>query len=236
MKPIRIDVNPEKDYLTLETVFPSVDRASLKELSVTVSLDYLVEHLLHMSPWQGSFACLVASDGTYLAHTDRSQNWPKKLGQTGRALEKEVLKEIKKQNTGTVFGQGSQADIIMGYYKVPTTPWYLILSSKKNSILAPVLRFRYSYLLAVLLSVICVGLLIRMNTRPVANSIGEIAEAAEKVEQGDYTVTLSETRSDEIGQLKMRFNRMVSGLKQRDLIEQIFGRYVDKKIAQTLDE
>ena len=96
------------------------------------------------------------------------------------------------------------------------------------------LRFRYSYLSAVLVSVICVGLLIRMNTRPVANSIGEIAEAAEKVEQGDYTVTLSETRSDEIGQLKRRFNRMVSGLKQRDLIEQIFGRYMDKKIAQAL--
>ncbi len=234
MKPIRIDVNPEKGYLVLETVFPATKKTSSKELSVTVSLDYLVEHLLHMSPWHGSFACLVASDGTYLAHTDRSQNWPKRLGQTGRALETEVLKEIKKQDAGTVFGQGSQADIIMGYYRIPTTPWYLILSSKKNSILAPVLWFRYSYLSAVLVSVIFVGLLIRMNTKPVANSIGEIAEAAERVEQGDYTVKLSESRSDEIGQLKRRFNRMVSGLKQRDLIEQLFGRYVDKKIAQTL--
>ncbi len=234
MKPIKIDVNPEKDYLTLETVFPSREKTSFRELSVTVSLNYLVEHLLEISPWQGSFACLVASDGAYLAHTDRSQNWPKRLGQTGRALEKEVLKEIKKQNSGTVFGHGSQADIIMGYYRIPTTPWYLILSSKKNSILAPVLLFRYSYLSAVLVSVICIGLLIRMNTKPVASSIGEIAEAAEKVEQGDYTVKLAETRSDEIGQLKTRFNRMVSGLKQRDLIEQIFGRYVDKKIAQEL--
>jgi len=234
MKPIRIDVNPEKSHLKLETVFPATKRISSKELSVTVSLDYLVEHLLHMSPWKGSFACLVASDGTYLAHTDRSQNWPKRLGQTGRALETEVLKEIKKQDSGTVFGQGSQADIIMGYYRVPTTPWYLILSSRRNSILAPVLWFRYTYLSAVLVSVIFVGLLIRMNTKPVANSIGEIAEAAERVEQGDYSVKLSEARSDEIGQLKRRFNRMVSGLKQRDLIEQIFGRYVDKKIAQTL--
>ena len=65
MKPIRIDVNPEKGYLVLETVFPSTDKTSFKELSVTVSLDYLVEYLLHMSPWHGSFACLVASDGTY---------------------------------------------------------------------------------------------------------------------------------------------------------------------------
>ncbi len=234
VKPIQMDVNSEKGHLALATVFPSKDRTSFKKLDVTVSLDYLVEHLLHMSLWQGGFACLVATDGTYLAHTDRSQNWPKKLGQSGHALEKEVLREIKKQNFGTVFGQGSQADLIMGYYRIPTTPWYLILSSQKNSVLAPVLRFRYSYLSAVLVSVLCIGLLIRMNTKPVASSIAEIAEAAEKVEQGDYTVKLSEARSDEIGRLRRRFNRMVAGLKQKEVIEQTFGRYVDKKIAQEL--
>jgi len=233
-KSILLDVEPVKGDLSLVTVFPSRDRASSKKLTAIVSLDYLVERLLQMSQWQGGFACLVAADGTYLAHTDRSQNWPKRLGQTGRALEKEVLKEIKKKNFGTVFGQGSEGDTVMGYYRVPTTPWYLILSSKKNSILAPVLRFRYSYLSAVLISVLCIGLLIRMNTKPVARSIHEIADAAEKVELGDYTVKLSETRSDEIGRLKRRFNRMVYGLKQRDLMEQIFGRYVDKKIAQEL--
>jgi adenylate cyclase len=234
MKPIQMDVNSEKGYLTLATVFPSGDNASFKKLSVTVRLDYLVQHLLHMSLWQGGFACLVAADGTYLAHTDRSQNWPKKLGQSGHALEKEVLQEIKRQNFGTVFGQGSQADIIMGYYRIPTTLWYLILTSKKDSVLAPLLRFRYSYLSAVLVSVLFIGLLIRMNTKPVANSIGEIAEAAEKVEQGDYTVRLSETRSEEIGRLRRRFNSMVAGLKQKEVIEKTFGRYVDKKIAQEL--
>lgn len=234
VKPIQIDVNSEKGYLTLATVFPSRDRTAFKKLDVTVSLDYLVQHLLHMSLWQGGFACLVATDGTYLAHTDRSQNWPKKLGQSGHALEKEVLREIRKQNFGTVFGQGSQADLIMGYYRIPTTPWYLILSFQKNAVLAPVLRFRYSYLSAVLVSVLCIGFLIRMNTKPVASSIAEIAEAAEKVEQGDYAVKLSEARSDEIGRLRRRFNRMVAGLKQKEVIEQTFGRYVDKRIAQEL--
>lgn len=142
VKPIQMDVNSEKGDLTLVTIFSSGDRTSFKKLSVTVSLDYLVQHLLHMSLWQGGLACLVAADGTYLAHTDRSRNWPKTLGQGGHALEKEIQKDMKKRTLVTVLGQGSQADIIMGYYRVPTTPWYLILSSKKTSILAPVLRFR----------------------------------------------------------------------------------------------
>jgi len=234
MKAISMDVDSEKGYLRLATVFPSRDKTSSKKLTVTVSLDYLIQHLLHMSLWQGGFACLVASDGTYLAHTDRSQNWPKRLGQTGLSLEKEVLEEMRRHDFGTVFGQGSQSDIIMGYFRVPTTSWYLILSSKKNVVLAPVLRFRYSYLSAVAVSLIFIGLLIRMNTKPVAKSIGEIADAAERVEQGDYTVTLSDPRSDEIGRLRRRFNRMVAGLKQKDVIEQTFGRYVDQKIAKEL--
>jgi adenylate cyclase len=234
MKAVSMNAYPDKGYLRLETIFPSRDDALYKKLTVTVSLDYLVQGLLHMSLWQGGFACLVDADGAYLAHSDQSQNWPKRLGQTGRTVEEEILKEMKKRDFGDVFGQGSQADIVMGYYRIPTTTWYLLLSSPKNSILAPVLRFRYGYLSAVLLSVVCIGLIIRMNTKHVASSISEIAEAAEKVEQGDYTTALSETRSDEIGRLRRRFNRMVAGLKQKEVVEKTFGRYIDKKIAHEL--
>jgi class 3 adenylate cyclase len=79
-----------------------------------------------------------------------------------------------------------------------------------------------------------IALLIRASTRPVARSIGEISEAAEKVEAGDYAAEVPEDRSDEIGQLKRRFNQMVEGLKQREIIEHTFGRYVDRGIAREL--
>src|SRR5208337_3148593 len=52
--------------------------------------------------------------------------------------------------------------------------------------------------------------------------------------EGDYSVNLPETRADEIGQLMHSFNQMTEGFKQRDLIEQTFGRYVDKTVAQEL--
>ncbi len=233
-RPVQMNVNAEKGYLTLVTEFPSENGTELRRLSVTVRLDYLVQGLLHASLWQGGFACLVAADGEYLAHTDHTRNWPEKLGQTGRSLEEEVLKEMKNRESGAVFGQGAQADMVMGYYRLPTTPWYLILTAPKNEILSPVLRFRYGYLSAVLAAVLLIGLLIRVNTKPVADSIAEIAEAAEKVEQGDYSVKLSERRADEIGRLGRRFNRMVEGLHQKRIIERTFGRYVDKSIAQEL--
>jgi class 3 adenylate cyclase len=85
-----------------------------------------------------------------------------------------------------------------------------------------------------MISLICVGVLIQWGTRPIAESITEISKAAEEVENGSFSLEIAEDRSDELGQLKRRFNQMICGLKQRDLIERTFGRYVDKKIAQEL--
>ncbi len=158
----------------------------------------------------------------------------RKLGETGDPIKRQVLKKMKERHFGTVFGEGHPPDWVVGFYKVPTTDWYLILSSRGHVVLDPMVQFRFNYALAGIASLICVGLLIWWNTRPVARSVTEISEAAEKVENGDYSVTVRENRSDEIGRLKRRFNKMIEGLRQRDLIERTFGRYMDKNIAQEL--
>jgi class 3 adenylate cyclase len=64
--------------------------------------------------------------------------------------------------------------------------------------------------------------------------VSDITQAATKVQNGDYSVKLPEDRSDELGELKRTFNQMILGLKQRDMIERTFGRYVDKNVADEL--
>jgi adenylate cyclase len=205
-------------------------------ITVTLSFDSFMTGILEAGEWEGSYACLVKSDGRYLAHTDQSMSRAEKLGGSGDPLEKEVLKEMKTKKFGTVFGEGHPPDKVIGFYKVPTTDWYLVLVSRGSVIMAPIVRFRFNYTLAGVLSLICVGLLIHWSTRPVGRSVKEISKAAEEVEKGDYPSDIPVDTSDEIGQLKHRFNNMVHGLKQRDLIEKTFGRYVDKKVAAELLE
>jgi len=52
--------------------------------------------------------------------------------------------------------------------------------------------------------------------------------------QGDYGEPLPVAGRDEIGQLTLSFNDMVTGLKERDFISNTFGRYVDPEIARDL--
>ncbi len=223
------------EFLTIGKCFGGSDGRVHKRLTITVSFHSFLDPVRKIVRQKGSYACLVTSDGKYLAHTDATMAMRRKLGESGDPLEKRILKEIKSKNYGTILGSGMPPGTVARFHKVPTTNnWFVVLFSDGHVILEPMITFRSGYFIAGLFAVIVIAYLIHLNTVPVARSVREISEAAEKVERGDYTGALREDRSDEIGQLKARFNKMIAGLKERDLIERTFGRYVDKNIARDL--
>lgn len=229
-----LDTNALDRSLRIVKMLGQPDDDFQKRLIVRVAFDSFLETIKAMSREEGNYACLVTSTGHFLAHTDKSASDRRRLGDDGNELEKKVLGEIRTKGFGTVFGQGHPPDYIVGFHKIPSISWYIVFFSRGNVLLQPIVEFRFYYLVVVSGVILTIVLLIRLTTRSVARSIGSIAAAAEAVERGDYAVKLSEDRSDEIGALNGSFNRMVLGLKQRDLIEQTFGRYVDRAIAVEL--
>ncbi len=212
------------------------DRLS-KRLIVRISFDSFLEPIKQMGFIGNGTAWLVTSTGQFLASTDKDDAHRNKLGETGKTLEKNLQQEIRKKPFGNVFGERSflnPPEVVAGFYKVPSINWYIVFLSKGNVILEPILRFRRYYALAGLLALGLILFLIRLTTRSVAESVSEISTAAVRVQNGDYSKKLPETRSDEIGQLTRSFNGMIDSLREREIIEQTFGRYVDKKIAQEL--
>ncbi len=206
----------------------------VKRLVVRISFDSLVTPIREMAQWQGSIPLLVTSTGQLLAADDKAFSDRKQLGESGDELEKKLLHEIRTKPYGTVWGKGRPPDLIMGFYKVPAINWYIVLISKGGALMAPLVRFRFYSLMAGLAAVVIVLLLVRVTTRAVGRSIAEISQASARVKEGDYSIVLPEDRQDEIGELNRNFNRMVEGLKQRDLIQETFGRYVDKAVAEEL--
>jgi adenylate cyclase len=221
---------------TLRIIKPIEDEntGATKKLLVRISFDAFMEPIRKMVHAEGSSACLVTSTGQLLAHTEKSMSSRRILGETGDPLEKKVLKEIRKKSFGTVFGQGHPPDVVAGFYKIPSLNWYIVLYLKGSEVLRPIIEFRFYYAIAGMVALLVILILIRETTRSVGTSISDISAAASKVSTGDYSGKLSEDRSDEIGELKRNFNIMMDGLERRDLIEQTFGRYVDKKIAEEL--
>lgn len=131
-------------------------------------------------------------------------------------------------------GEGHPPNVVAGFHKIPSLNWYFVVFSSGREVLDSVVQFRFYYAFAGVACLCLILLLIRLTTRRVGRSVAAISAAAEKVESGDYAAKLPEEGTDEIAQLNRSFNHMIEGLKQRDLIERTFGRYVDKKVAKEL--
>ncbi len=205
-----------------------------KRLLVRIAFDSFLDPLTDMDLLKGSQAAIVTSTGVFLAHTDRDIWDRRRLGDNGDPFELRALEKISLNHHGQVLGDGTPPEKVLSFYKIDSINWYLALFSEGKIILAPMVRFSQFYVITAVGALIVVVLLIGFVTRPVARSIGQISEAAVKVQEGDYSVRLPEKGSDEIAILKRSFNGMIQGLKQREWIERTFGRYVDRKVAEEL--
>jgi class 3 adenylate cyclase len=229
-----MDTNSPDRTLRIIRDLETVDPEFARKLMVRISFDSFLEPIKKISLLETGSAWLVTSTGQFLAATDKLYLDRKRIADNGDAIESTLLEEIRNKPFGQVFGPGHPPSVIAGFYKIPSVNWYIVLISQGRIMMEPIVQFRKYYSIAGLIALTIILTLIRFVTRPVVHSIAEISSAALKISEGDYSQKLSETGKDEISQLNHSFNDMVEGLKRRDLIEQTFGRYVDKNVAEQL--
>ncbi len=79
------------------------------------------------------------------------------------------------------------------------------------------------------------GLLTWFAGRSIHRPLGAVIDASDAVARGELEVQVPMApRSDEFGILGRRFEAMVRGLREREVIRATFGRYVSEKVAAVL--
>jgi adenylate cyclase len=68
-------------------------------------------------------------------------------------------------------------------------------------------------------------------SKSILRPIADLQEATDAVREGNLDVNVPVTTGDELGELAASFNQMVSGLRERERIQEAFGTYLDKEIA-----
>jgi class 3 adenylate cyclase len=149
-------------------------------------------------------------------------------------FELSVLKRIEEAHDGTVLGPGRPPSIVGGFCRLNSAPWVLLLFAPGEKVLQPMIEFRLYYGAAGVISILFILVIIRFVSGRMVRTVREISRAADEVAKGNYGVSLEAKTTDEIGQLIGSFNKMVEGLKERDLIGNTFGRYMDQEIAKEL--
>jgi adenylate cyclase len=85
---------------------------------------------------------------------------------------------------------------------------------------------------AVLIGLVLAGMITRVLVRPVQL----LVEGTRAVRDGNLNVDIKVDSTDEIGTLAASFNHMIGGLKQKETIQNTFGKYVDPRIVKSLIE
>ena len=68
----------------------------------------------------------------------------------------------------------------------------------------------------------------------VAGPLDQLQTAMREVEHGDLEVRCPVVTNDEIGAVAEGFNRMVGGLRERELLKETFGKYVSREIRDEI--
>ena len=88
-------------------------------------------------------------------------------------------------------------------------------------------------ILVVALAALILGLPTMMLTsRSIADPLDEIVDAMAQIEHGHLETHVGAYERSQIGRLQTGFNRMVTGLAERDRLRDLFGRYVGADVAR----
>ena len=71
-----------------------------------------------------------------------------------------------------------------------------------------------------------------LSARAVADPVIALRKGVEEVQEGDLEAEVVVYDGSEIGQLQAGFNRMVAGLRERERVQDLFGRHVGEDVAR----
>jgi class 3 adenylate cyclase len=115
---------------------------------------------------------------------------------------------------------------------LPGTMIALLLVLRFRGWLDPSTPIELALLILALVAVVLGLRAMILVSMSISDPVNEVIDAMADVEKGDIDRTIDVYEWSEIGRLQTGFNRMVTGLQERDRLRDLFGRYVGEEVAR----
>ncbi|WP_197283748.1 adenylate/guanylate cyclase domain-containing protein [Mycobacterium sp. Marseille-P9652] len=158
---------------------------------------------------------------------------------TGMLLSQRILRPIM----GAATRGGEPRLTVPGVYARLVLVWFMGSAFPIGVIAALVVLRSYGWLiersasldvpiLVVSLAALILGLpTMILTSRSISDPLAEVVDAMAQVEHGQMDTHVGAYERSQIGRLQTGFNRMVTGLAERDRVRDLFGRYVGADVA-----
>ncbi|WP_041774078.1 adenylate/guanylate cyclase domain-containing protein [Leptospirillum ferrooxidans] len=151
----------------------------------------------------------------------------------------DYLKSLRKGSTIRIIpdiDQGNDALLVTPILYAGIRIGTLLVIFSEDPVLAAQKDIRHSFLIislfGAILSFFGALILSRMLSRPVR----ELHRATQAIGKGDLSVTVIPSSNDELGDLVLAFNGMITELKKSDALKNALTRYVSRDIAERVME
>ncbi len=126
--------------------------------------------------------------------------------------------------------------MLRGSFAAAGRPAGYVLSASLDRAMEPFVQMQLRILLigaaALMLGLTAMLLL----TNRIVSPIRLLVRGTEEVEAGNYDYQVDNRSQDEVGQLSLAFNKMTQGLREREKIRNLFGKYVHPSIVSDIIE
>lgn len=202
-------------------------------MSMRVDLDEAFSGLLESTRFgKSGYVVLVNHDGLIVAHPDRSRAGADISGYRAvqRGLNGEQGSLVDRNETGR------ERFFFYRPMKSPGTinpkPMLLMAEMDEGEASSSLRYLKYKLLLgAGLIMFACLAIALQLS-HYIKKPLQELLHMVEQVQEGDLTARAHSLGRDEFGQLGAALNKMAEGLQERDIVKEVFGRYVTTQVSE----
>ena len=184
---------------------------------------------------QSGFAVVVDGDGQILAHPDRTR--------VDQNISSSAAVQLARQ-TGTsgnvVADDGAGVSKLFVYRPLqnPATtaklPWVLLTEINEGEELTTLNRLRSELIFGGLVLIGASVLIGQQVSRSIRKPLSELRDFARRIGTGDLTGHTNISGRDVAGSLAGTLNQMVDGLRERDRVKEVFGRYITTQVSDKI--
>jgi methyl-accepting chemotaxis protein len=187
---------------------------------VDITLDALTQlthslKLLDERYKEHEYALLISEGGTLIAHPNKQLLLRKGFDGTPFSKLPESQFVRRDQQSGYMRAVIDGEPVYLFWSKVPTSNWTLVFRVKESAIFAPIAHLKTQSLVFTLVALgLMLTLVVVLTSRtlaPLRQMIDWARHASEG--EGDLTIRLDDTRTDELGQFATYFNRFMDKLQ-----------------------
>ena len=183
---------------------------------------------------ESGYAVVVGPDGRILAHPDE-----KRIDEDISSYA--AVKAAAAAPSGEIVAANAAGSMRRFMFKqlhnpqtIEAKPWVLLTEINESEALAPLDQLR-DELVAGVMVVVALGLLIAWSAaRSLNRPLHDLEEVAHAVQNGDLTRTSHVEGKDAFSRLGGSLDDMIKGLRERDRVKDVFGRYIAKQAAERM--